>query len=183
MEEKRRLIPILNIILVVIILMLILPIIFRICPFLEVNISVGSSMVPTLKTGDTMFIRNVQDIRIGDIISFKRGLNGIVHRVIDIKRSPTLMFKTKGDANEKSDGWIKAEQVEGKIVYVVPTRFLFSSRGLIVLIVLSILLMIVRRVYYHQIESLSLNLTTIMLLLIIITYSLDRLSGIRAFQG
>lgn len=180
MKEKRGLIPILNVILVVIILMLILPVIFRICPFLEVSISVGSSMTPTLKTGDTMFIRNsVEDIQIGDIISF----SGIVHRVIDIKRSPTLIFKTKGDANEKSDGWIKAEQVEGKIVYVVPTRFLFSSRGLIILIVLSILLMVVIRVYYHQIESLSLNLTTIMLLLIVITYSLGRLSGIHAFQG
>ena len=127
--EERRLIPILNAmnaILIIIVLILTLPIIFEIYPFLEIGILVGSSMEPILKSGDMLFIRkSIEDVKIGDIISFKDSPRAIVHRVVDIRKDSSLMFKTKGDNNGEPDGWKGADQTEGKVVYVIPTRFLF----------------------------------------------------------
>jgi len=179
MREREGLISILNVMLIVIILILFSPMIFNFCPFLEIGISVGSSMIPTLRTGDLLFIRdNIEDIEIGDIISFKTERGSIVHRVIDIIKDPTLMVRTKGDNNEKADKWIMAYQIEGKVIYIILIRFLLSFFGLSVLMMIAIEK---KHDLYEKIDitqkPLSLNLT-IILLLIIFFYFIDIYLGI-----
>ncbi|MGC9071172.1 MAG: signal peptidase I [Acidilobus sp.] len=75
----------------------------------------GRSMLPTLQSGDLVFVVKVppSDIRVGDVIVYRFTgnfygipLNNvlIIHRVIDIYyHNGTLCFVTKGDNNQLPD--------------------------------------------------------------------------------
>lgn len=178
MRKRNWSVLVLNSVLIVIILFLVLPNILVIYPFLvgadyTINNTVGSSMVPAIRSGDTLFIKDgTESIRVGDIILFKKGPEEVTcHRVIETQINPNLMFKTKGDANKKPDGWIAVDQVKSKVVYIIPARFFVPSLGLIALMTFSasfvVILMIIKK-------SSSPNLTT-MLLVVIFMYSLGRL--------
>ncbi len=83
----------------------------------------GHSMEPALHTGDVVLTREVDpdDIRIGDIVRFRIGDTEVLHRVIEIYRNDTgAWFVTKGDNNEDADRPIQAEQIEGRVVAVIP---------------------------------------------------------------
>jgi len=83
----------------------------------------GVSMEPTLEAGDIVVTRDISpdDIKVGDIVRFRNGSITIMHRVTDIYRSGTATWiVTKGDNNNHADNPIKAEQVEGKVVAVIP---------------------------------------------------------------
>ena len=60
--------------------------------------------------------KNISEINIGDIISFKYHNDTLIHRVIDIKDNKIL---TKGDNNKWNDGWIEFDKVVGKMVAVI----------------------------------------------------------------
>ena len=170
---------ILNAVLIVIILFLFLPNILVLYPFLvgadySTNHTIGFSMVPVVKPGYTILIKKSREnIQIGDIIVFKEDSSIISHRVMEIQIYPDIMFKTKGDANKGPDGWIKTEQVKGKVVCIIPSAFFVPLKGLIGLMILSVSLIVIIK---RRKEPLSSNLTNI-LLVIIFMYSLGQISG------
>ena len=62
----------------------------------------SGSMEPTFKTGSVIYYKHVleEDIKVGDVITFKMGDSLVSHRVKSIENK---MYETKGDANNASD--------------------------------------------------------------------------------
>lgn len=84
------------------------------------------SMQPTLNPGDVIAVTPVADakLRLGDIVTFQP-VSGdptlITHRIVDIDSSPAeRVFVTRGDANSADDPPIIGEQIQGRVLYVVP---------------------------------------------------------------
>ena len=66
----------------------------------------SNSMVPVYERGDTIIFEkvDVEDIKIGDIVVFKRNMIIVAHRIVKIKEeSSKKYFFTKGDANNSVD--------------------------------------------------------------------------------
>lgn len=87
------------------------------------------SMEPMIKPGDVILVKkvfNMDDInalKVGDVIQFKRDSILISHRIIDIANDEKegLYFKTKGDNNSSADtDPVKPQDIKGTIVYTVP---------------------------------------------------------------
>ena len=91
----------------------------------------SNSMYPTLKVGDLILVHGVKDpcdIRIGDIIVFRKPINPggkpVVHRVVKkVYSHGEWRFATKGDNNPDSLYWerdFSSEYIIGKVVYAIP---------------------------------------------------------------
>jgi len=83
----------------------------------------GYSMDPTLTVGDIVVTRDVlpEDVQEGDIIRFQHGDVFIIHRVVEIERSSgQAFFVTQGDANNVADSPLMGEEIQGKVVVVIP---------------------------------------------------------------
>lgn len=87
------------------------------------------SMEPMIKPGDIILVDKITDVeeinnlKINDVIQFKRDGILISHRIIEIKDDDEegLQFKTKGDNNSVSDpNLVKPQDVKGTIKYIVP---------------------------------------------------------------
>lgn len=148
MKKEKVLRVTLDIVLVETLLLLLVPFALGFCPSLggaDYTLSIsGRSMNPVLLFGDTVLIRSdIGDIRIGDIISFKANSMIITHRVVKIQEGSTLIFQTKGDANNVLDPWdITADQVLGKVIRIIPTGFLLTPYGLFATVILPVNLML-----------------------------------------
>jgi len=98
----------------------------------------GTSMLPTLKEGDLVFIREVnhENIKLNEIIVFDKyvlepgdpDIRDIridppwIHRVMETEEvNDESYFKTKGDNNRNYDiGWVPGSLVIGKLVFNIP---------------------------------------------------------------
>ena len=80
------------------------------------------SMKPTLNSGDIVVVKESNDIKENDIISFKVDNSVITHRVYDIyKENGKVYYITKGDANTGTDTeLISIEDIEGKYCFRIP---------------------------------------------------------------
>ena len=87
------------------------------------------SMEPMIKPGDVILVRKTVDmeginnLKVGDVIQFKRDNILISHRIIDIinDEKEGLSFRTKGDNNSGADTeLVKPQDIRGIIVYNVP---------------------------------------------------------------
>jgi hypothetical protein len=82
----------------------------------------GSSMRPTIVAGDVITVRGVDpaELRVGDIVAFRRGNSLCVHRIIDLARSPggLLVFRTAGDGNPGDDGIQSGDALIGRVSHV-----------------------------------------------------------------
>lgn len=75
----------------------------------------GSSMWPTLHKGDLVFIKgvdDVEDLQVGDIISFRQDRGFSIHRVMKIEGE---VITTRGDGNFGDDPPITVDDVMGKV--------------------------------------------------------------------
>ena len=70
------------------------------------------SMHGTLEVGDWIVVKNSQDYKIGDIVTYKSKGNFITHRIVE---SYNETFVTKGDANNTKDEAIDKSQIVGKV--------------------------------------------------------------------
>ena len=86
-------------------------------------------MEPMIKPGDVILVKkivNIEEInrlKVGDVMQFKRGNILITHRILEIKQSEKaeISYRTKGDNNSGADSeLVKPEDIKGTIVYVVP---------------------------------------------------------------
>ena len=84
----------------------------------------GSSMEPNIKPGDVIIVKetDLNNIEIGDIITYDRGSIRITHRVIDKRVSDgDVSFITKGDATEGPDlRPVSADSVLGEMMFKIP---------------------------------------------------------------
>lgn len=109
------------------------------------------SMRPELEPGDMAVVKTIspEKIKPGDIITFKMDGNMLVtHRVINVDdRGGSLMFETKGDANNvKDEKQVSPEQIVGVMVFSIPyggyvTSFIKTRPGIIIAIMIPAILL------------------------------------------
>lgn len=82
------------------------------------------SMKPTIRTGDIVIIKNIKEenLKIDDIITFKRDKDIITHRLIEIQETEQgKRFITKGDNNNVKDlKEVLYNEIEGVKVLSIP---------------------------------------------------------------
>lgn len=92
-------------------------------PIKPIGIASGS-MSPTINMGDMVIILkcNANDIKVDDVIEYKRKDFDVVHRVIEIyKRDGVTYFITKGDNNDNRDkDPVEEKQLVGKAIGKIP---------------------------------------------------------------
>ena len=78
---------------------------------------VSKSMEPTIMTGDAIVVKEVnpEDLKVGDIISFRDGNSINTHRIVEIvSDNGKKRFRTKGDNNKNLDKeLVTTSKVEG----------------------------------------------------------------------
>jgi signal peptidase len=79
------------------------------------------SMIPTLKLGDVVIDKPVQQLHRGEIITFRQSASSnviVTHRIHSIHHG---IIHTKGDANPTPDAWpINRSLVKGSVTTIVP---------------------------------------------------------------
>lgn len=113
-------------------------------PLVGLYTIISPSMTPKIKVYDVVLTYRVDDptkIKVGDVITFYStnsffGGTPITHRVIEILNLPDdgLVFRTKGDANQKPDDEkVYATNVIGKVLMRLPqlgrVQFFLASKG------------------------------------------------------
>ena len=131
-------------------------------PFVAVA---GGSMRPTLETGDLLIVQGVppENIQKDDIIVFtpppEYGSAYTIHRVTRIQQleNGTLLFKTKGDANDSEDPYSVPDfRVHGRPMYWIPYigYIILDPTIPIVIIVITIIIILVwpekRKKFHHK---------------------------------
>lgn len=110
---------------------------------------VSKSMEPTIMTGDAIFVKQISedDVKVGDIISFKDGDSVNTHRIIEIvENNGVKRYKTKGDNNKREDrNLVKYSQIEGKYEFRIKGfgKFIEILKNKITLVILLIILVLV----------------------------------------
>ena len=77
----------------------------------------SGSMEPTFSRGTLLFVKEGQDVQVGDIVVYQSGQELIVHRVIAVS-GETIM--TQGDANNAADEPFDRSRIKGKVIGWVP---------------------------------------------------------------
>lgn len=81
------------------------------------EISTGS-MKETLNVYDIILVKiTKEDVKVGDIITYKSENETITHRIIKINEN---QITTKGDANNTEDSTITRDKIIGKVVVTYP---------------------------------------------------------------
>jgi signal peptidase I len=85
-------------------------------------------MEPYIETGDVLIVQRNNSpsfsVNIGDIVAFRDNTGRIIaHRIVGMRND---MYLVKGDNVEKPDGYIKYEDIIGKVVDVVPSENLIA---------------------------------------------------------
>lgn len=86
------------------------PSVFGMTPLVVLTGSMSGTAEDHIEAGDLIFVgkANPDKLKIGDVISFKEdgSITVVTHRIIDIKTGEdgSLLFHTKGDANNTDDG-------------------------------------------------------------------------------
>ncbi|MCE4619793.1 MAG: signal peptidase I [Desulfurococcales archaeon] len=79
---------------------------------------VTGSMEPSINRGDLVFIRHVDSVSVGDVVTYRKGRMIVTHRVYQIFDDGV---RTKGDANVEPDPYIVPyRDILGRVVLRVP---------------------------------------------------------------
>lgn len=83
---------------------------------------ISGSMMPELNVGDIIIVKEVDNFKINDIITFRQNDKMITHRIIDItKKDNEEVYITKGDNNNVQDeGYVEPRDIEGKVINKIP---------------------------------------------------------------
>lgn len=76
----------------------------------------SGSMWPTLKKGDLVLIKGIEDknnIELNDIVVYRNEKGFTIHRVVKLNENTLI---TKGDANNVNDSSVEYNQIIGKIL-------------------------------------------------------------------
>ncbi|MBQ2639341.1 MAG: signal peptidase I [Bacilli bacterium] len=83
------------------------------------------SMTPKINKGDAVLIhkiKNIKEVKVGDVVVFKFGNRSTVHRLVDIEKvNNKVYYRTKGDANNTNDNInLQAKDIKGKVILRIP---------------------------------------------------------------
>ena len=81
----------------------------------------GNSMLPLIRVGDLLLIRQQTDaVHQGEILTFRLGEQLVAHRVLKVYRAAQGLtgFLTKGDHSLSIDPMVSLDQVIGKVVAI-----------------------------------------------------------------
>lgn len=103
----------------------------------------SGSMEPELSKDDLIFVKETDNLEIGDVVVFQDSGTLIVHRVVDINENFVL---TKGDANSGFDAPVEKSSIKGKVVGSIPfvgfiINVLKSPLGIVSILILAFLLL------------------------------------------
>ncbi len=113
----------------------------------------SGSMEPKIHTGAVAIIKPSEEVKVGDIITFRDSRdpkNLITHRISEIGENEII--KTKGDANNTPDNWeITKDNIVGKFLFSVPflgyaVNFAKQPQGFLLLILFPALLIIINEI-------------------------------------
>lgn len=81
------------------------------------------SMYPEIRAGDLVIIRECtpNDLKVGDVIQYKRDRYTVVHRIKEIKQTDgEYIYITKGDNNTSEDmDPVRENQIVGKVIFKI----------------------------------------------------------------
>jgi signal peptidase I len=106
----------------------------------------SGSMSPVFNAGDIVITGPVNEIEIGEIITFVNDTKVITHRVTGIEGDQIL---TKGDANEDADTFLTpVSQVQGSYLFRIPglgylQTFLHTKMGWFLVVILPTFLLVI----------------------------------------
>ena len=75
------------------------------------------SMEPYLKVGDVVLIKDYDEYKVSDVITYKKDNAYITHRILYSEGNEIV---TRGDANNTNDEPIKKDSVVGKVILKLP---------------------------------------------------------------
>lgn len=97
------------------------------------------SMADAINPGDWIIVKNTDDLKLNDVITYKVGEEYITHRIIEVYNG---IYVTKGDANNAKDEPITEEQVVGKVVKILPHFGIFKKTILNPMVLISLIITI-----------------------------------------
>lgn len=106
-------------------------------------IVISGSMSSTIEVNDMIIIREQDDYKVNDIITFESGNNLVTHRIVE-KTADGYM--TKGDANNTIDQQVVIpEQVVGQVIFIIPRigqfiEYLKTPLGMTILVFIGLLI-------------------------------------------
>lgn len=118
-------------------------------------IIVSESMEPTIMTDDVIFIADAskENLKVGDIISFRTGDYINTHRIIRIEeQNGEEVYITKGDNNKAEDRTpVKFHDIQGKYLFRLPGfgKVIEILKSKVTLVILLIFLVIIS---YHEVR-------------------------------
>lgn len=122
-------------VLVLVCLVMIIPSIIYLCPFLigadGSYIVLGGSMKPTLSPGDLAFTEKVDpaEVEVDEIVVVRSDSGVYMHRVVEANQS---LFRLKGDANEEPDSsYVNGSEIIGKTSLILPMGYTYTKIGYI----------------------------------------------------
>ncbi|MBQ8293551.1 MAG: signal peptidase I [Bacilli bacterium] len=80
-------------------------------------IVLSGSMEPELSVNDLIFIKEVDEYLVNDVVVFQENSSLVVHRIIEINGDQVI---TQGDANNVADEAIAMSDIKGKVVMHIP---------------------------------------------------------------
>lgn len=108
-----------------------------------------NSMEPSICSGDVVIVRKVKEEKLqkGDVITFWQGQELITHRIAEVEEeSSDKKYVTKGDNNNTEDlQKINFEEIEGKVVLVIPKlgKILSALENQIIFLVIILMILII----------------------------------------
>lgn len=89
---------------------------------IKTYVVISGSMKPNIEIGDVVLVKKEEELKEGDIISYRKGNSVITHRITSIaEENGEKIYKTKGDNNNTEDSeQITNEIIEGKVIKTIP---------------------------------------------------------------
>lgn len=122
----------------------------------------SQSMYPTLKKGDLIVVKEEKIYKTNDVISFTnptgvKKSDTVTHRIAKIEdEKGHTVYRTKGDANNKADGWIVREKdILGKIKFSITSvgyviSFSRTPHGFITLVIVPAFIIV-----YEEVQNIK----------------------------
>ncbi|MDD6273037.1 MAG: signal peptidase I [bacterium] len=141
----------------------------------------SGSMRDKIDIGDWIIVKYSTDIKLDDIITYKKDDNYITHRVVE---EYVDTYVTKGDANNTKDEAISKSQVVGKVVKILPNfgifkKTLFNPIVLVTLIITLYLFSYAFRSIKNSKDEVNTNKNTRSKIDALITKLLDKLMSLK----
>src|SRR5713226_6374862 len=81
---------------------------------------VSNSMVPTLRVDDSVYIESTKanEIRVGEIAAFETSKGLVIHRIVRIQQSETIVRLLQMADVDLHPSWIEEQAVVGRVILV-----------------------------------------------------------------